>query len=219
MGAVRNRHLTTVGPRFWRALFGLILALNCLGNASADKALAPLAPDLPVTNGLIRWWPNLFDARDEITGQEGVVIGVLPPVETGADDPTEFNRESAWVQLQPAITNEVFTVSFWVLFRPTLTCWLIGQESDECDWGFQSDGGLQFFIGAQEIREEDRLDRVVLAPDTWHHVAIARRFDGTSIIWVDGIRASDGRRSHPWPRKSRWLNVGNSTRLSRVEKH
>jgi hypothetical protein len=79
------------------ALFWLV-GLSCGGNVllAQSRSDGPLV-DLPVTNGLIRWWPNLFDARDEITGQEGVVMGVLPPVETGADDNTEFGRRTGWV--------------------------------------------------------------------------------------------------------------------------
>ena len=46
--------------------------------------------DLPVTNGLIRWWPNVFDVHDQITGQEGVVMGT----------------HKVWVQLQTTGSKE-----------------------------------------------------------------------------------------------------------------
>ena len=96
----------------------LLLLLGCSSAIlRAQPRVTDTTVDLSVTNGLIRWWPNLFDVRDEITGQEGVVMGVLPPVETGADDETEFGRQTGWVQLQPAITNEVFTLAFWVFCR------------------------------------------------------------------------------------------------------
>ena len=175
----------------------------------AQPGLTGPTADLPVTNGLIRWWPNLFDARDEITGQEGVVMGVLPPVETGADDETEFGRRTGWVQLQPAITNEVFTLAFWVLRQPVAYSRLLGQESSEGGCYLQTDRApFDVVISRDEMDEQDRPERVRLAPEGWHRVAIARRADGTSVIWVDGVRSLDGREPHVWPGRSRWLTVG-----------
>src|SRR5438876_701077 len=78
-----------------------LLAGGSYESLFAQPRLAPAIIDLPVTKGLIRWWPNLFDVRDEISGQEGVVMGVLPPVETGADDEAEFGQRTGWVQLKP----------------------------------------------------------------------------------------------------------------------
>ncbi len=127
----------------------LVLPITCLISLGADvfseegvsraaqpapatpvelRTIQPLPVDLPVTNGLIRWWPNLFDVRDEITGQEGVVMGLLPPVAPGAEDETEFGAKTAWVQLQPAITNEVFTLCFWA------SCRKIGPTSSLGSW-------------------------------------------------------------------------------------
>ncbi len=164
---------------------------------------------LPVTNGLIRWWPNLFDVRDEVTGQEGVVMGVLPPVATGADDETAFDRHTSWVRLQPAITNEVFTLAFWVWPRPNPYSRLIGQESIEGEWYFQTGATpFDFVVGHEPVDERDRIERVRLSHEAWHHVAIARRADGTSVVWLDGIRLLDGRAPHFWPKQARWLTVG-----------
>jgi signal transduction histidine kinase/ligand-binding sensor domain-containing protein len=201
------------GLRFFAVL---LAALGCASELLlAQPRVAGAVVDLPVTNGLIRWWPNLFDARDEITGQEGVVMGVLPPVETGAEDETEFGLATGWVQLQPAITNEVFTLAFWVRIRPAVAGpRLLVQESSKGEWIFQSYSGNppEFFIGPDDFEETDRMEYVPLSAQAWHHVAIARRADGTGIVWVDGARALDGRRPHAWPGGSRWLSVGNSIR-------
>jgi signal transduction histidine kinase/ligand-binding sensor domain-containing protein len=191
-----------------------MLLLGFLGeNSRAQTQSERLPVDLPVTNGLIRWWPNLFDARDEITGQEGVVMGVLPPVEMGADDETEFSQRTGWVQLQPAITNEIFTLSFWVRLRADAQYTrLLGQEASDGQWFFQDLGGgpHAFFIGPYYFQEVDKTEQVVLTPESWHHVAIARRRAGTSAVWVDGTRVLEGRLTHRWPTKARWLSVGNS---------
>jgi len=53
------------------------------------------------------WWPNLFDAREELSGTDGTVLGLLtndPPAEAEA-----FDALNGWVQLRPILTNEVFT--------------------------------------------------------------------------------------------------------------
>lgn len=195
--------------------FGIVLlCLDCFGGILVGQSHLP-APvlDLPVTNGLIRWWPNLFDVRDEISGQEGVVMGVLPPVDAGAEDQTEFGPRARWVQLQPAVSNEVFTFTFWVRCGQNRIYFgrrLLGQESQEGEWFFQANlDRWDFAIGAEEVQETDLAERVRLKEEVWQHVAIARRADGTSIIWVDGTRELEGRTPHPWPATSRWLSVGN----------
>jgi signal transduction histidine kinase/ligand-binding sensor domain-containing protein len=181
------------------------------GSIHAQPLPSPTMIDLPVTNGLIRWWPNLFDTRDEISGQEGVVLGVLPPVETGAEDETEFGRHTGWVQLQPAIPNEVFTLAFWVRIpQVDWTTRLLGQQAPDAEWLFQSYLGPEYFISPHRYTESDRVEHVVLTLDAWHHVALARKPDGTSRIWVDGVLALEGRRSHPWPSRARWLTVGSA---------
>lgn len=197
-----------------------LLALGWLGAVLNAQPIAAPQIQLPVTNGLIRWWPNLFDARDEVTGQEGVVMGVLPPVATGAEDETEFGWQTGWVQLQPAITNEVFTLSFWVRCRtnqPTPVVRLLGQESNEGEWLFQTDRGkFNFFVARHEWNEADFGEVVQLSPEVWQHVAIARRSDGTSMVWVDGVRKLVGRLTHAWPGRSRWLTVGSSLKAEEL---
>jgi ligand-binding sensor domain-containing protein len=193
---------------------GVLLACGWVTEAWCGPAphFRPEA-ELPVTDGLIRWWPNLFDVRDEMTGQEGVVMGVLPPVETEGNDDTEFGPRTGWVQLQPALTNEVFTLSFWVRARPASEVnRLLGQESAAGVWLFQFYPGdaREFFIGPHHFQDADHAEHVSLIPEVWHHVAIGRRADGTCLIWVDGVRALNGQRSHAWPAGSRWLTVGNS---------
>jgi len=49
----------------------LLLWLSCSREIlfAQPRVTGPVV-DLPVTNGLLRWWPNLFDARDEITAKK-----------------------------------------------------------------------------------------------------------------------------------------------------
>jgi signal transduction histidine kinase/ligand-binding sensor domain-containing protein len=202
---------------FWRpALFAFLLIFSPAFILSGEPASNDTHIDPRIIDGLIRWWPNLFDARDEITGQEGVVMGLLPPVETGAEDETEFGRRTGWVKLQPAITNEVFTFSFWVICRrdrPQIFARLLAQETTETEWIFQTDrGDYNFFIGGDHFTETDASEHVRLGAEVWRHVAIARKAGGTSIVWVDGTRALEGGISRAWPGKSRWLVVGNGLR-------
>jgi hypothetical protein len=43
-----------------------------------------------VSNGLIRWWPNPGDGREEVSGTEGTRVGLLAP--EGVDpDPYDFD--------------------------------------------------------------------------------------------------------------------------------
>ena len=199
----------------WVPGFGVCAVLLLTLDASGGSILAqPLADgtmvDLPVTNGLIRWWPNLFDVRDEITGQEGVVMGLLPPVETGAEDETEFGRHTGWVQLQPAITNEVFTLAFWVRIRQVdITSCMLGQQASEAEWLFQSYLHPEYFISPHNYGELDRVEHVVLDPGFLGIMSPSpenRR--APAGIWVDGDSGAPGPASPSVAIASRWLTVG-----------
>jgi hypothetical protein len=177
---------------------------------AGDVTLPPLPVDLPVTNGLIRWWPNPFDARDEITGQEGVVMGVLPALANGAEDRTPFTYENGWVQLQPAVTNEVFTCAFWINLVAGASGAIWQQSRDTC-WFLEINGRslTEFVLRVGDGKRESELKETVPLPGSeWHHVAVARKQDDTSTIWLDGRRAMDGRTPFAWPRDSRWLILG-----------
>ena len=54
----------------------LLLSAACFSLGAEPSPLGPARP--AVTYGLIRWWPNLFDARDQVSGEDGVIMGVLP---------------------------------------------------------------------------------------------------------------------------------------------
>ena len=66
-------------------------------------------------------------------------MGVLPPVETGAIDHTTFGGELVLLLLRPAITNQVFTICFWVRLEkePAFSC-LITQEGKDANWSFMT---------------------------------------------------------------------------------
>lgn len=180
-----------------------------LGELGAQAQSASLA----VTNGLIRWWPNPLDSRDEVTGQEGVVMGVQPPHESRDLDASWFTRERGWAQLKPAITNESFTICFWIRPQSNLYWHLLAQESEGTRWILRNGRDPNTLVIGDDLRDEEYWDETVrLEPDTWQHVAVARRSDGTSVIWRNGIRQVDGRRAHAWPKTARWLSVGNLPR-------
>ena len=138
-------------------------------------------------------------------------MGVLEPVERGKDDPTEFRKGGPRLQLQPAITNEVFTLSFWMLVRST--SWqhdLLGQETSEHQWFLRyfSNAHYHYFVSGLHFSPTEEAEHFFVPPGKWCHVAISRRDDGTSVFWVNGEFAREGSIRHPWPAKSRWLTVG-----------
>lgn len=196
--------------RHWVILTGSILGL-LFGDPNQTFG-QPAAPTLPVTQGLIRWWPNVFDGRDVVTRQSGVLMGVFPPAVTGERDPAQFGWEHGWVQLRPAITNEVFTLCFWMRTAPerqTSTVIGLGQQSGTNAWYFASaDGGLHFAISREKAVEEPAAAMPV-EPGGWHHFALTRGTNGASRIWMDGRQVRGGR-ALPWPGNSEWLMVGNN---------
>src|SRR5262249_4562911 len=45
--------------------------------------------------------------------------------------------------------------------------------------------------------------------EVWQHIAIGRRADGTSIVWLDAAKALESQTARVWPSTSQWLTVGN----------
>lgn len=139
-------------------------------------------------------------------------MGVLPAVGEGGDDETEMSPETAWVQLRPAIREEVFTLSFWVRGSSQgTTPWgvLVGQESARGSWWFQSpQDGEGFFVGAAEGLKTELSERINLPPGAWAHLAIGRRADGSSVVWLNGQRRQECRTPVVWPADAECLRVG-----------
>lgn len=105
----------------WVCLFCGLSAESGFAASPEDtqkERAVPIYPPPAVTNGLIHRWVNLFDVHDEVTGLEGRIMGVVPPVPPGQNDDTAFDQPAGWVELQPPITNEVFTVCFWARLIP-----------------------------------------------------------------------------------------------------
>ncbi len=194
---------------------GLVLCLVCfVKNLPAQPQ--PFAPFsvLPVTNGLIHWWPNLFDAQDEITGQEGKVMGVLPEVSTNSFDDTAFNAATGWVQFPEAsFASNAFTLAIWIRSdkQPNTGNVVLGLHGSEGRWLLRqlpSEPAEQYGI---ETRRDGRTDgiRFVLPQEGWHQVTVTKASDGTVLVWRDGVRQAEGRWSFDPATRFEWLTVGN----------
>lgn len=67
-----------------------------------------------LTQGLLHWWPDPAEGTDRITGRRGVRRGFGPVAE---ESEVRFGYAAGWMELGPGITNQTFTVAFWV--RPS----------------------------------------------------------------------------------------------------
>ncbi|MBL9167612.1 MAG: hypothetical protein JNN07_07710 [Verrucomicrobiales bacterium] len=178
-----------------------------------------LVPKPPITAGLIRYWHNLFDARDQVTGTEGTVRGVLPPPTPTLDQETIFERSTGWVELKPPITNAIHTISVWVhLNVPSALRWtLFSQEAGLANWRLfgetrNENDKLVLMISQLGKTEEPNPESFMLERGQWHHLAVAHLDDGTSRVWKNGERVLVGRVKRPWPSEASALLVGNSIR-------
>src|SRR4051794_5233141 len=71
-------------------------------------------------------------------------------------------------------------------------------------------GRSRFFIAQLQNKQIEKVNYVLLILHERHHVAIARRAVGASLIWADGKLVLDGQLLSPGPADSRWLTVGSS---------
>jgi signal transduction histidine kinase len=204
------------------SLFALMCWTVCVGEAAAVvHARFQTLSTLAVTNGLIRWWPNVFDLRDEVTGQEGMAVGVPPETSSEVDGMTPLDHQVGWVNLAPAITNEVFTIACWIYLIDGSSA-LFAQQSSAAGWLIEVERGddkhMLVYVGRDELASV--LSEAVTVPrQEWVHFAVARRPDGTSLIWTNGVVAQNGRRVHAWPGDSQWFTVGSRPRGGSLFSH
>jgi signal transduction histidine kinase/streptogramin lyase len=195
-------------------LWALAAALTCPAHgAGAGTADAPASePDGPS-----RWWPNPWNARDEISRQSGAVMAVLPEADAGDTEP-EFGAETGWVQLRPPLPGGTFTLSLWLRCTGGNRASLIGQESGFRKWTIrqQADQGAEtYLLVSGEVDEAERAEPFTLTAGSWHHLVVTGRPDGTTVVWVDEVRVVDGKARHDWPAEASWLCLGNEEKGDR----
>lgn len=183
-------------------------------NKSVTTINSTLFP--PITAGLIRYWPNLFDAHDQVTGVEGHVMGVLPYELPAVGEDITFGRSTGWVQLKPPITNAVHTLTAWVYLstQSALRWTLFTQEAGMSTWRLFGEAvnkpGQRLVISQPNTPEDAEAETFTLNLGEWFHLAVAHRDDGTSIVWKNGERILVGKSKRPWPAEAPSLIVGNA---------
>ncbi|MBE7500569.1 MAG: ATP-binding protein [Verrucomicrobiales bacterium] len=192
----------------------LLLSL-ALGGAVGWGAAPSPAPARPViTEGLLHYWPNLWDARDEVTGREGVVMAVLPPAAEGAPDATPFHDETGWVQLPVQLrADQAWTVSLWM--RPTAPVRAGGValafHARDQQWALletESDFHPRYRWMGRGPRFEDG-GALRFSLDTWHHVVLTKTDEGRVTGWCDGVALEPASLTFPAGVEVTWLSVGN----------
>jgi ligand-binding sensor domain-containing protein len=173
-----------------------------------------------VTDGLIHYWPDLWDAYDEVSKQQGFVMGILPHVEAGALDETPFHDETGWVQLPVNIPAErALTVSVWIKTAPA-------PRGDGVALAFHS-RGQHWWLSNSGPGEPGthRLDTVgldardgpelILPRESWQHFAFTRSAIGEATLWKNGIAQAVDELSVAPGAELEWITAGNDLKGDR----
>ncbi|MCW5556698.1 MAG: LamG domain-containing protein, partial [Verrucomicrobiae bacterium] len=163
-------------------------------------------------SGLLHWWPDPVEGTDEVTGRRGIRRGFG---ELEAEPEVRLGYAAGWTELGPGITNQIFTLTFWMQSAgPSFEDYVavLSQDSGLNDgWAVQQrQTGTYFewvtgFFGPPSTS--------VLGGETpvrrWQ--AVALQVTPTEVqLWMDGRPHSKGAwkapvSTHPGP-----LCVGNS---------
>ncbi len=140
-------------------------------------------------------------------------MGVLPADTVPGPGHAEFSRDTGPVMLTPAITHETFTLCFWIRPEFNRPWHLLEQQSPEARWILKSGSNPATITLDDDLTEgAGWTEEIRMEVGAWQHIAVARRADGTSVLWRNGVRQIDGRRAWAWPGASRWLAVGGLVR-------
>ncbi|MHB1309127.1 MAG: two-component regulator propeller domain-containing protein [Limisphaerales bacterium] len=188
----------------WRA-FVLGLLVPCCGLLGSE----PAPPLPPVREGLIRWWPGVFETREALSGTDGHFMGLRDPGGGRA-----FDDATGWIQLEPPLTNQVFTMAMWLNWhRPRLPpATVIGQYGVRGGWSLhrsESDGPTAHRLGIRPADGGEAPEILRLPERAWTHVVLAHRTDHTWAAWVNGEPQVDGQVPQRIPESARTLTVGN----------
>lgn len=176
------RTITSLGLRL-----GFLL---CLASQSLClRAVEKPNPPLPVTQGLIRWWPNPTDALEEVSGQEGQWIGLISD---GSDpDPYDFNTRPGWLDAGPGLTNASFSLSLWLRTDPLFSVNYLVEQSE----GLQIQWSLRYvphtrqdYIFSDAADENDTRLTTSVENRIWVHLAVTRGADGSRALYKNGKR-------------------------------
>ncbi len=206
-----------VSPR-WGVVTGLLVAQlavvlacpNLFGSVDPAQSLRPV-----ITDGLVHYWPDPWNARDEITGKEGTLMALLPEGSAGGQEPIQFGPAIGWVQLRASQLPPAFTISCWLRWEDqnanvpvVLWCegegrrWVLQQNLPEASGAFG--------VVTDEPDEGERAEFFHITEKAWHHLALVQDGAGRLRVWVDGRQVVSGttqRQALPSPE---WLTVGNS---------
>jgi signal transduction histidine kinase/ligand-binding sensor domain-containing protein len=202
-----GKNLTATG--LIAASLGLaLLCANVSASINPGESLRPA-----ITNGLVHYWPDPWNARDEITGEEGAVMALLPEASSG--DQIEFRPATGWVRLCASELSPAFSISCWLRWedqsndRPVVL-WCEGESHR---WSLQQ--GLHrnsemFGVIAEDLDEAERAESFRISRMGWHHLSLVQDSEGRLRVWVDGQLAMNGTaQRQPLPAPE-WLCVGNT---------
>lgn len=194
-------------------LAGLLAWVGSAVGASAEEAAArEVRPE--AATPLRHWWPDPWSGREAITGQTGVVMAVVSPSEAHAPDPA-FGENTGWLQLRPPLPEAGFSIALWVLHEGGYQGTILSQEWGARQWRVavaagEGEGVFCVTSGRQEKAEREEAFRLMVG--AWHHLVVARRPEGTAVVWVDGERVVEGRVQHAWPSGAPWFCLGNDAK-------
>jgi signal transduction histidine kinase/ligand-binding sensor domain-containing protein len=199
--------------------YGICLAGACLWGVLLTFAqpAPPLPIALVVTNSLVHFWPNLWDAHDQVTGQDGYVMGILPNVPSDKPDTTPFNDASGWVQLPARVpADSAFTVTVWFQAgRPTRSQGVaLGLHFGDQRWWLRDQSNESPNRYGVEVRgiHPDNSPQLLIPPETWLHLAITRSDTGRLTLWMDSVPEVAGTQPFHPDNDLSWITAGNDTK-------
>lgn len=210
-------------------LLSVALAAASCGRIGFEAGQAPDANTVPVldaasrciapTVGLVTYYPLDGDARDTVGGADGVVLGGVQYDVGRRGRAAVFDGVDDVIQL-PALTNDDFTVAFWVKTTAIASgdlndLWYNGLgivDAEVCGSPDGGDWGVALLAGGRVATGAATTDAQV-NDGVWHAIVFTReQATDAYALHIDGVL--DARTNGPSADKAYmdipWIGLGNN---------
>jgi hypothetical protein len=170
--------------------------VNSILSTNAVLTVNPLPPCDPAPSGLVSWWAGEGNTLDQISGNNGTLVGGVSYGSGEVGQAFQFSAEGDQVCVPtsgfPIGTNDR-TIECWV----NINSFIPGEGADFAFYGANNENGGSYMLGAYSDQRlffsqwGSGIFGPVLTANQWYHVAVTSEGTNTTL-YLNGTNVASG---------------------------